>query len=217
MALVKINHRFTLLFLSFIPFLLLPSCDKDKPTIIKGIVTDRKTGVPLEGVVVQIDGDRPGEKGLTDYFTLYFQSNPNGEYECTSDGRNVSARFLKNNYLEYIGVSDIRDGEENIRDVSLVPRDGFLSLTIQNVTGQNDTIFVLVFSPIKMTEERTQAGYSTKKYPLILKKDEIYQEVFPLASPDEVKIKWKHTKNGISNQYALPIVSNDTASYTLTY
>jgi hypothetical protein len=208
---------FNLFFLGFIPFLLLPGCDKDKPTIIKGIVTDRKTGGALDEVVVQIDGDRPGEKGLTDYFTVYVQSNANGEYECTTDGRNISARFLKNNYLDHFGVSDIRDGEENIKDVSLIPRDGFLSLTIQNVTGQNDTIFVLVFSPVRMTEERTQAGYSTKKYPLILKKNEIYHEVFPLASPDEVKIKWKYTKTGISSQYTIPIVPNDTAFYTLTY
>ena len=32
--------------------LFIPSCGKDDPTIIKGRVTDQKTGVPIEGVFV---------------------------------------------------------------------------------------------------------------------------------------------------------------------
>ncbi len=210
---------FKLFFLSFIPFLLLPGCDKDKPTIIKGTVTDRKTGKPIEKVSIEISGEQyeKDREGRILYTLAYCNTDANGSYLCKLDGKNASARFWKNNYLNHFGGGDVRDGEENIRDVSLVPRDGFLSLTIQNLTGQYDTIYALVLSPIKIAEERDPSGYSTKKYPLTLKKNESYTEVFRVASPDEVIIVWEHAKKANYLKKSVSVVPNDTASYTLTY
>jgi hypothetical protein len=156
---------------------------------------------------------------LTDYFSVYTFSNTNGEYEYALDGDFTGMSLIKEGYVGYDGhVFKVNDGETNTINVSLVPRDGFLSLNIQNLTGQYDTIYVLVLSPIKIAEESDQSGYPTKKSPLTLKKNESYTEVFKVASPDEVIIAWNHEKKAKDYfKKSASVVPNDTAFYTLTY
>ncbi len=67
--------------------LFIPSCGKDDPTIIKGRVTDQKTGVPIEGVFVYLNMARPKRHSADEYFSQACgHTNSNGEFNCTLEG-----------------------------------------------------------------------------------------------------------------------------------
>ena len=215
----------TLLFLSLLLGLMLAGlgCGKeDKPTIIKGRITNRKTGAPIEGVFVYLTLSRPKRYAADEFFTQSCgHSNSNGEFNCTLEGKYEWMDFTKEGYLFNKPSLNIADGKTNDVEISLIPRDGFLRLKIENTTGLHDTLHASIHSQTEYLEGGQNFYTPTNTYPLVLNQGETYTEIFALASPEIVQIMWGFNTPTYQTPYtfrdSIMVVPNDTVTYILSY
>lgn len=206
-------------------FFVVLGCGKDEPslTIIKGTVTDRKTGKPIEGALIIIRGKKPGANGLDEYFTQPCpRSDPNGRFSCTLEGDYTSSEIGKDGYISHERFLDVANGQENGIGVSLVPRDGFLRLKIENATGQHDTLYASIRSQTEYVERNGfYNAEATPKYPLPLKHGETYTAIFSLSSPEVIRVQWGFKKPTYQMPHILKdsvmVLPKDTATYILSY
>jgi len=218
----------TLLFLGLLLGLMLAGlgCGKDdKPTIIKGRITDRKTGEPIEGAFVYLTLSRPKSYAADEFFTQSCgHSNANGEFNCTLEGKYEWMDFTKEGYLFNKPSLNIADGKSNEVEINLIPRDGFLRLKIENTTGLHDTLYAAVHSQTIATESGQNIYYNgevVKEYPLLLGQGEVYTQIFDLVSPEIVQIMWGFNTPTYQTPYtfrdSIMVVPNDTVTYILSY
>ena len=196
------------------------SCGKeDTPTVINGIVTDRKTGETVEGALIYMTGKKKGNSGQDEFFTHACpRTDANGVFSCTIQGDYSSSEVTKNGYVDYEKFLAIGNGEDNNVNISLVPRDGFLRLQIENNTGQHNTLYASVYSHTVTTEGRKNTYWSGEViniYPLLLNQGEIYTEVIDLPSPEIVQIRWGFGQTTLVD--SIMVVTNDTTTYLLSY
>ncbi len=123
------------------------SCKKDDaPTVIKGAVTDRKTEKPIEDAFVYFRGTSIDDLGREQPASCTDYTDASGQFNCTLLGTALGVEIGKTGYATKIITSGIIDGQENEVSAQLVPRDGFLKLTIENDTGSPDALYVYVYS-----------------------------------------------------------------------
>ena len=198
------------------------SCKKDTPpTVVKGKVIDIKTGKPVKDANIEF-GITKEVNGLDQYLTqTTLPTDANGEFICVLESEYYAIIISKDGYASKYPHLDIIPGQTNSIEVNLVPRDGFLKLKIKNDTGLHDTIYTSIFSRILVTEARLNTYDVTKEFPLVLYKDEIYNQLFLLPSPEVVQIRWKFNnpdfKVGPLTIDSIMVVPNDTITYLLSY
>ncbi len=212
------------LFSCFLLALILAICGcgkEDKPTFINGKITNRKTGEPMEGVSIILQGKRTGTNGQVEYFTHGCPlTDTEGRFSCTLEGLYVTSDITKEGYIKREVPLSVVDRQENNLDITLVPRDGFLKLKIENNTGLHDTLYANIYSPTESLEKYYN-GEVIKEYPLLLTAGASYTETFALASPETVQILWGFKPPGYQTPHTLKdsilVVPHDTTTYILSY
>ncbi len=214
----------------FVCFLLtlmlaLMSCGKDDdPTVVKGRITDRKTGEPIEGASILVGGKKPATHGQDGFFVQpCTNSNASGGFTCIIEGYFTSSQIDKVGYVtKKNGIKGIENGEENNIEINLAPRDGTLKLEIQNMSGQHDTLYAYIYSVTEDIEANGFYAYTAiKQYPLVINQGETYSETFHLASPEMIEIRWGFEQPPYQIkppfQDSILVATNDTVTYILSY
>jgi hypothetical protein len=207
---------------STIAFCLLCSfwgCEKDSsPTIINGTVMDSKTRKLISGASVNV-GTKLGDDDyrFTDYIT-----GADGKFTHTIyNGTYANDQISKGGYITKKNrFGKIASEQVNNIEILMIPRDGIFKLSVTNETGQNDTLYARIFPQIEKVESTGFFnGKNLSKYPLILKKGEVYNEVFFLASTDNVDVEWGRKPGVLQQQWPnkITLVLKDTLNYTLKY
>jgi hypothetical protein len=131
-----------LLSLCLLGAFLLSSCDKGEPTVIQGVVTDRKTGAPVEGATVECyvayDVTDSGH-------SKYAKTDSNGKFYFYFPGDDYYTLRIdyvdKTNYLTLYSPFGIQQGKENNVECSIMPLDGRFKLIAENMSGTTDTLY----------------------------------------------------------------------------
>lgn len=204
--------------------ILLFCCRKEEPslwTVIKGIISDRETGLPIKGVYIfysTITGNAPNEVSTE----LSMLSDDQGKYFIIvpPNERFSFPNVYKEGYLPKIdpaGALSFQYGDTNLVDIQLVPTDGYLKLRLKNDTGQFDSIYLMVESQT-MTLEGLGVK-STKQYPVVLKSGEVYDEIFAFPSNEPVNIYWDFHKFIIPDAmiHSEFLYKNGTADFLISF
>ena len=164
------------------------SCNKDAGfTTIKGRILDVKTGMPIKDVGIEF-GIKKEINGLDQSFIQTTSpTDANGEFVCVLESEYYAIFISKNGYVDKYPHLDIIPGQINNVEISLIPIDGSLKLKIKNATGLHDTIYTSIFSRVVVNEARWNTYDITKEFPLLLYKDEEYDQLFSLPSPEVVQ------------------------------
>lgn len=188
--------------LAFMPFSLLSlllllflsvSCGREAlpPTIIKGTVTDKKTGAPIRGAIAYFYFLYDGYDGTeySDSKTLRTDSDGKFSLEQDSEYKSTDSYVSHDGYISKQSVLFYK-GIENVIDLKMLPVDGVLKLEIQNLNHQYDSIYVIFENPSYVAE----AGYLKEifldEFPLVLHQDSTYIKYLPLPSEEYTKIHW---------------------------
>lgn len=200
------------------------SCGKkDSPTVVNGTVIDKNTGSPIEGVFIAFQITHKGEPP-NNIETRYVNSDQNGNFHFEHDQPVHIFDLRKTGYLTKGGSSNftfIKQGELNNLAFEMIPIDGNLSLTLENVNNQFDTIFVGVYSPTLDSETVFSNGIvSINAY--IIPFGVPLQEDIELASNESVVIYWGFTPSmslfeTAPNKDTIFITENQTTFHTIHF
>lgn len=205
-------------------------CGKEEmdATIIKGTLTDRKTGKSIEGAKITVGFGKTTTLNGSQHDTQSygtFTTNETGGFSYTysldySYIGNVSIE--KDGYVTNINWK-IDKGKENNLTLSLLPKDAALKVTFLNQTGEQKPLYFLMMSPkINIEGHGMKAFLRLEQHnPLSLAQGESYTQVFSLPE-DEIQVYWDFFNFG-ANYEKLPLqdkvqlVANDTIEYHITY
>jgi len=170
-----------LLLLSFL--ILLFACGKEAsgPTVINGKVTDKKSGLPIEGAVINIDFQQLSGLIVTNHEYKQFATDQQGEFHYThnSDYDGTYSDVGKGGYVTQSPLG-IKRGEINNLEIQLVPKDGTLRLELSNDTGQFDSIYMLLRNP----SYGPLYAINLPQFPVVLPAGEKYTTYFDLPSEE---------------------------------
>jgi hypothetical protein len=200
------------------------SCQKETPfTIIRGIVTNKTTGEPVEGAYLAcsyiMENGRP--KDISTY------SDAQGKYSLEIPQTNsfsFSAVYHLGKYLTLVGPTrsvEIRTGETNQVNVALIPTDGFLRVKFQNDIPQNDSLYLYFFNPINESQFAIGGWVSPKELPFVLPDVGSYQKVFEFPSEVYTSFYWgfhaftPQLNASLRDSVFLP--RNDTVDFTIHF
>jgi hypothetical protein len=219
------------IFLCFLVAVMLAvgGCGKEEPstTIIKGTVTDRSTGKPIEGAVVTLGfvtstSVQGSLRETTDLRTVTTDaegrfSHMHNHYSYTS-----GCSVTKDGYVTNLNLG-IEKGKENILDITMLPRDAFLKVVFVNQDGQQTPLYFLMMSVLVNREGNGfKAFYHLpKNNPLSLSQGGEHTELF-LFPKDEIKVYWDFfnfyaTAEKAMSQDKVQLVANDTVEYKIIY
>ncbi|MDX1912502.1 MAG: hypothetical protein SFV22_13490 [Saprospiraceae bacterium] len=201
------------------------ACKDDAPTVVNATVVDKYTNEPLENVWVHIwvreDGVPTHDFNIytnqDGFFTFGDEDHPDfSVYQMWKEGY----VHKQNTILDFF--SDYQAGKINEGIIQMIPEDGVLALEAKNVTGNFDSIFLRVFSPIYKEEFGLALGHVKLNLPLIsLLQDQSYTQNISLASNQEVTVYWDTQPITTSTDNALKanvtILRHDTVYYTIEY
>ncbi|MDX1912501.1 MAG: hypothetical protein SFV22_13485, partial [Saprospiraceae bacterium] len=182
---------------------------------------------PLENVWVHIwqmeDGMSTREFNIyTDqngFFTFGDEDHPDFLlYQMWKEG------YLRKQHTLYDFFTNYQDGKINEAVIPLIPEDGVLALETKNVTGNFDSIFLRVYSPIMDVEFGLAQGHVKLILPLVsLLQDQSFTQYLPVASNQEVTVYWA-TKPFVTiadeanaSKGNVTILRHDTVHYTVEY
>lgn len=198
----------------------LSGCSKDDPpTIIKGKVTDRKTGSAIEEAQFRIDIST----GVNSTTSEYFYTDSKGEFNYTLE--NLGSIIGSSGVFKpgYVGKTqlDLQTGKENVLNISLLPADAFLKVIVSNESGDPRPIYLQIVNPVIGAESNRPPYYLyVKDYPITLSKNEVHEEIFDLPE-STTYLYWDFhlldpTKSA-SFQDSVTVSSNDTINFKITY
>lgn len=118
------------------------ACKKDEKTVIKGLVLDIKTRMPIDSAVVSYSLDR--EDQHLEANTL--STNSAGKFTLSYDYNEFVSNFeiYKPGYLNVYRITNgqIRENEENQIVYKLYPRDAVLRIVYENSKPQPYTVYL---------------------------------------------------------------------------
>jgi len=169
------------------------SCGKElPPTVIKGQVTDKKTGAPIEGTTLTFEFYYSGSDGNEINATRYTKTDFEGRYYLsqTSDYSDIwSSEASKIGYVGHL-IHNIIRGKENIIDASLSPKDGTLLLNVKHPIGPIDSVYVMIGNPTFIQEYESQGKILPEKFPIIISAGEVYNQYFDLPAEEYTRVYW---------------------------
>lgn len=207
--------------------LLFFSCGKESPsvTVVNGAVVDKYTGAPIAGVSINIHKWQEIDQGYFLFKTI--TTDLQGEFsfgdEETPDFQ--IGQFRKTGYLfKQKAMADLFDnyqkGKTNEGVIKLIPLDGILNLKVENLLGQQDTIFLEIFSPLLKSEIGISGGivYPPIRMLTLLPGQHAVQNI-PLASNQDITVYWddKPIVRSTASQASVSMVRNDTVYYSIAY
>jgi hypothetical protein len=212
-----------LLSLCLLGAFLLSSCDKGEPTVIQGVVTDRKTGAPVEGARVRICVAESApdpclmDVVFTDADGMFFFSVAN-VYKVV-----IVWDVYKEGYINYIKTLGMEDGKDNFPEIKLIPLDGIVELEIRHEqTNTSDSLFLFIDSKSYL-DAASSPNYrkNLDKYPLVLPVGELYKGIFIMPADEYTRIFWgdynfdqKHLAPNVDSVWVVP---QDTTRITISF
>jgi hypothetical protein len=207
--------------------LLLFACGKEEasPTVINGKVTDKKSGLPIEGAEIYVEFFQEAKNGNVLTLPKTIITNENGEFShteaSTCDGIGLTT-VTKKKYNTRAHLN-IKCNQANDLDIKLVPKDGVLRLNVVNLNGSHDSIWIIIENPSKTIEAQ---GFTSRillnEFPLVLLQGDEYVEIFDLTSEEFTKIYW-----GFENifptfplapfQDSVYLILNDTTNFVVSF
>lgn len=206
-------------------FILLFACRKEEPspTVIKGIVSDRKTSLPIEGAVFLLGFVTGlGSNETTKY--VDFSTDTNGEFEHSEDADydfvNGGSNVSKSGYVSNHNFNILK-GKENILNITLLPTDAVLKIIVLNQSGVQSPFYFHMINPEATIESGgLTAYYFLNEKPLNLLQGEEYSQYFKLPEGRNY-LYWDTKEFNLSvNASFIDTVwaySYDTLEYKITY
>lgn len=136
-------------YLSIISVILLALISCKKTTTLTGIITDRGTELPLEGVEVYFGANRllkNGRVSVVDKAEVI--TGTDGKYTVEVVGKDIDYTYIlltKNGFIRVVKEIDI--GTSEVYDRPLNPLDSYLKLRIQNESGASSIDYRLKGTP----------------------------------------------------------------------
>ena len=141
-------------YLSIISVLLLTLISCKKTTTVTGIISDRGTGLPLEGVKVYFGANKILSRGAVDVIDkAEVVTGLDGEYTVEVEGKGIDYIFIrltKSGYIRAYKTVDI--GTSEVYDRPLNPLDSYLKVRIQNESGASSVNYRLKGTPYEDLE-----------------------------------------------------------------
>ena len=169
------------------------SCGKElPPTVIKGQVTDKKTGAPIEGARVYFGFYYLDDNENEIYASKEIKTDEEGRYYLVQNSDYAGqgwSDITKPGYIGHLFPKLIR-GQENIIDASLSPKDGTLLLEVVNQTGQKDSIYVILSNPTYIQEYGVIGETIPSKFPSMLSMGEKFSQNIDFPAEEYTRIYW---------------------------
>ena len=200
-------------------------CHKEaKPTIIKGTVVDRKSGNPIDSarfdiaLATQLENNYISED-IDIFFTDSkgkFNHTINSEFDYIAGASTIS----KPGYVTRMQLN-MRKGEENELNISLLPEDAVLKIVVVNLSGDTRPFYFNMTNPVIGADSKQPPYHFTlASNPLNLTKDGVYEELFTLPESKNYVFWDFHILNPITAaafKDSVSVISNDTIVYKITY
>ncbi len=124
-------------------YCILSSCERT--TTVTGTITDSATGLPLEGVKVNLVANLFKKKGFELVDSSIFVTGADGKYTVEIEGKKISQIFIRMGKPYYFSPEEIylKKGDCKVFDKKLNPLDAYLAFTVINET-QADELFCFV-------------------------------------------------------------------------
>ena len=169
------------------------SCGKElPPTVIKGQVTDKKTGAPIEGARVYFGFYYLDDNENEIYASKEIKTDEEGRYYLVQNSDYAGqgwSDITKPGYIGHLFPKLIR-GQENIIDASLSPKDGTLLLNVKHPIGPIDSVYVMIGNPTFIQEYESQGKILPEKFPIIISAGEVYNQYFDLPAEEYTRVYW---------------------------
>jgi len=212
-----------LLLAFFLSFMGLVACHKDKTTNINGTVVDKVTGEPIDSASILISIYHEKIPPPNNYEYNYLRSNELGKFSFASSLPISIRDVTKEGYLSKgIGGNKPTVIQSEVNDITLemIPKDGWLKLGLNN-TGQSDTIYIGVYSPLKQEE--------FGDWPVVVANTHFFVQsmssqnvILNLASEQIIDIYWGFSPLPVPFATApfhgtSQIIRNDTTVFNITF
>ncbi len=189
-----------LLSLCLLGALLLSSCDKGEPTVIQGVVTDRKTGAPVEEARVwytynaTVTSSNVSKAVLTDANGAFRIALPANIYSAVLNQVNKSGYYVSFNIS---GGYDT--GNEYFKECHLVPYEGHLKFVITNTGHHADSIYLQAFAEGLLQEHMYRGtlygdirSSTVLANPVYVPKDSTVIKTIKTLAGEKAYIYWNH-------------------------
>lgn len=193
-------------------------CGKaDDPTYLKGKVTDRKTGLPIAEAKFTLDL-RPGTGSATDIF--YTDADGMYDHLVSADMGSIhgASTVSKEGYVSRMQLG-FQTGKENEIDISLLPRNAVLRLTVLNESGDTRPIYLQVTNPTLGADSKQPPYHVETKNNVYLSKDESFSSVYTLPESMTL-IYWDFQafiSPGSTFKDSVFVLANDTTEYKISF
>lgn len=185
------KHSFNLLSFALI-ILVHGACVKN--TGISGTISDKATGLPIEGVSVSMSAKKyHSENDKVRTVTLGADedvTDSDGQYFLEIDTKRPDEfgfGALKDGYVHV--SKTISWGKDKSFDFEMNPIDAVIRITVINETGNSGKTFALVY------ERDSRLNHFVYPWPLLLNKGESLSQTFNICGDDFAEIRWGSQSN----------------------
>lgn len=206
------------IFLYFGFLLFVTGCDNT--TRIKGIVQNAKTGDPIAGAKVEIMYEYQEYEDHTGIGKKDFTSQNDGSFSFSD--RCIWATRISEVRAPGYALSRgqrVEDNADNNVVIELTPLDGILNLTVKNITGQFDSLFLIVQNECTYFYYYSSGNQKLSEYPLYQNVGESFVQNFLACKGNSTRIGWSNIRptEGFSFQDSVFVDDSDTTFYTVAY
>lgn len=190
---MKNATSYCLFFIALLLFsTLLPSCDKDKPTVLTGKIRDKVTGLPIEKALFNVDIVVLGDDGASHTKSEYIFTDKEGNFSYSiteTDKEYIGAcSASKPEYIHHPTIWSKR-GEVNEYDILLTPLDSKIKVVFSNNTGSISKLFFVIYSQAYF-EALMGAYIRPSKIAIALPLGQSYTETFAVPSSENLQLAW---------------------------
>lgn len=202
------------------------ACGKDtRPTTINGVIIDANTGMVIPDALLEFSIAFSGKDGAMGYTSYVTHSDINGSFTfIESEGNDFYLAIAKKaGYLEKFKhyTFDYKKGESNNITVSLIPVDAHLRISLSNVPGGPDSVYISANSPLYAIETPiSQGNLFQKKIALAI--SDSFTIDWPVASNENIEVFWDYKPlpsnlNNAQFHESLPVAPNDTSFLAISF
>lgn len=199
------------------------ACNQEpKPTTINGVILDKITGEPIQGVSIWIFISHDSKKPPYDHEEKYIKTDHLGQFSFSCVDPFTIALINKNGYIpKNTNIPDIKLEEINDIEIKIAPMDGVLAIDMKNTTNSTKSICFGVYSPTLDAENVFSKGIA-KKDSFTIEPFDTHVRKFNLASEDSISVYWGFTSLPFDIK-ALPfhefvsVTRNDTTTFNISF
>lgn len=203
---------------------LLPSCDKDKPTVLTGKIRDKVTGLPIEKAQFSVYIVEYGDDGATSSYEEFTLTDKEGNFifsfQETDKKRMGICCVSKAGYRPKHSFADSETGD-NQYDILLTPLDGTLKITFLNQKGLITNLDLVAFNELYVDKPFFDGTLFPKKIPIRLSTAQSFVDTIKMPAGVFTHLYWGESWLGsyMSAPYkdSVFIKRNEVTEYLLAY